>query len=927
MKKRTVKGLALLLCAGLLTGCAGGASHREETAGTEETSVEETATGEVLESGAEETAAEALGLTIRADEEVHEISDLLYGIFFEDINFAADGGLYAEMVQNRSFEFNKLASNDELHAWNVDNTVTATVITDDPEGALNSNNPNYLLLENESGEEGGIANVGFLEGMSITAGANYLVSFYARSTTGYEGAVKAGLYIGETCVSEESFGGVTGEWQKFEGTLTPTEGADQKVTLKLSMGDGSICADMISLFPEDTYKGRENGMRKDLAELLEDLHPAFVRFPGGCVTEGVTLKNAYHWKDSIGVDEEGNPLLFNGTYGDVAARKMGQNIWTDEGASNDRYPSFMSYGLGFYEYFLLAEDIGAVGVPVLNAGLACQGQGTGDGPGIATEGFRKYVQDALDLIEFCKGGADTTWGAVRIAMGHEEPFELVYVCIGNENTGDKYYERYDAFVEALEEAKAERPEIYDGVSFIFSTGFDDGDSGHDGYIAAYAHAEKYLAKNPGLSLTDYAGAIDQHYYNAPGWFLNHVNYYDPENYGREEENLSSYLYGGGIPVFVGEYAGQSNTWKAGLAEAAYMTGLERNGDIVRMAAYAPLFGNTVATHWAPDLIWFNNHQVTPSVNYYVQKLFANHAGTALLGHDLTGATSEEEGLHGMVGVGTWNTSAKFSNVKVVSNETGEVLGEDNFESAESINNWMRISDGNWGVSDGEFVQLSTNTNTNMYNNTGTAAYFGDTSWSDYTYTLDAVKTAGSEGFLIPIAVRGLDDNIFWNIGGWNNTVSCLQIVESGAKSGQVSGTVKDCKIRSNKTYHLKVVVTKDRIQCYIDDKLYVDYAVVAGTDADYYSVVSTDETGDIIIKLVNVTGESAVLPVKIQTESTLASEADLYVAAGKSLAADNILGKEEVVKIEESQLSGVGSQFDYEMPAYSVSVIRVHREK
>ncbi len=922
MKNKIYKGLALLMCASLLAGC--GQSTSEGQSGAPDSGSESSAET----AAAEETAKDesVLGLHINADEEVHEISDLLYGIFFEDINFAADGGLYAEMVQNRSFEFTGLASRNELHAWNVDETVTATVITDDAEGALNVNNPNYLLLENASGTEGGVANVGFLEGMSITAGADYLVSFYARSNTGYEGEVKAGLYIGDTLVAEKAFSGVTAEWQKFEGTLTPSEGADQKVTLKLSIGDGSICTDMISLFPADTYKGRENGMRKDLAEKLEELHPAFVRFPGGCVIEGVTLKNAYHWKDSIGVDEEGNPLLFNGRYGDVAARKMGQNIWTDEGATNDRYPSFMTYGLGFYEYFLLAEDIGAVGVPVLNAALACQGQGTGDGPGLATAGFQNYVQDALDLIEFCKGGADTTWGAVRIAMGHEEPFELPYVCIGNENTGEKYYERYDAFVEALEQAKAENPEIYGGVSFIFSTGFDDGDSGHDGYIAAYAHAEKYLRKHSDLSLTDYAGAIDQHYYNAPGWFLNHVNYYDPENYGREEENLSSYLYGGGIPVFVGEYAGQSNTWKAGLAEAAYMTGLERNGDIVRMAAYAPLFGNTVATHWSPDLIWFNNHQVTSSVNYYVQTLFSNNAGTVLLGHQLTGAKKEEDGLRGMVGVGTWNTSAKFDNIKVVSNETGETLGEDTFDDVESINNWMRISDGTWGVSDGELVQMSTSTNTNLYNNTGTAAYFGDTSWTDYTYTLDAVKTAGSEGFLIPIAVRGLDDNIFWNIGGWNNTVSCLQIVESGAKSGQVSGTVKDCKIRSNKTYHLKVVVTADRIQCYIDDELYVDYAVKAGTDANYYSVVSSDETGDIIIKLVNVTGEAAVIPVQIRTESTLASDADLYVAAGASLAADNILGKEEVVSIAESTLDGVGKEFDYEMPAYSVSVIRVHRD-
>ncbi len=263
---------------------------------------------------------------------------------------------------------------------------------------------------------------------------------------------------------------------------------------------------------------------------------------------------------------------------------------------------------------------------------------------------------------------------------------------------------------------------------------------------------------------------------------------------------------------------------------------------------------------------------------------------------------------------------------MVSNETGEVLGEDTFDSTESINNWMRVSDGRWNISEGEFVQSSTSTNTSLYGNIGTVAYFGDTSWTNYTYTVDAVKTAGSEGFLIPIAVRGLDDNIFWNIGGWDNTVSCLQIVEDGVKSGQVSGTVKSCKIRSNQTYQLKVVVTEDRVQCYIDDQLYVDYTVTPGTDANYYSVVSSDTTGDIIIKLVNVTGEAAVIPIRVETADELATEADLYVAAGDSLGADNVLGKDEAVSIEETVLSGVGKEFAYEMPAYSVSVIRLHRK-
>ena len=864
-------------------------------------------------------------LNIDAQNEVHEISDLLYGIFIEDINFAADGGLYAELVKNRSFEFTSLASGNEKHGWKDVGTVTNTVIKDDEQGYLNENNTNYLVIENTSGEPAGIENTGFLDGIAVTEGEEYRFSAYLRGLNGYSGTVTVDIMKNGVSIANQTIDSISGTWEKYELTLIPSESASSGVTLRVTIADGSIAADMISLFPKNTYKNRENGLRKDLAEKLEELEPAFLRFPGGCVVEGATLQTAYNWKDSIGVGRDGEPLEFNGTYGDIAARKQGQNIWTDERATNDANPSFMSYGLGFYEYFLLAEDIGAIGVPVINCGMCCMGQSNGAGPDVGTEEFNRYIQDALDLVEFCRGDSSTKWGAVRTAMGHEEPFALKYIGIGNEQWGNNFFEHYEAFVEAFNNAKLENPELYKDIELMFTAGVDDGDSGVD-YMAAYRRAAQWLSENPDKTISDYAGAIDHHYYNDPSWFLNHANYYDEDNYSRTTDNMTSSKFGGGINVFLGEYAAQSNTLKAALSEAAYMTGLERNGDIVRMAAYAPLFGNLTALHWAPDLIWFNNTAVTPSINYYVQKIFSLNAGTLLLASELNGAGISAQPFAGSVGIGTWNTSAKFDNVKVTNNSTGEILAFDEFSDTSSLNNWLKVSDGMWSVKDGELIQSSASTNTNTYGNTGTAMYFGDYSWSDYTLTLDAVKISGSEGFLIPFAVQNKGNNYFWNIGGWNNTVSCLQQVTDNSKSGQLSGTVKNCVIKSGQKYQLKLVVTPNNVKCYIDNELYIDYDMPETANAESYQVVSTDASGDIIIKMVNVTGYPKTFAIDIENAGNITETAQVYTVAGSSPADDNILGKPESVNMQTSELSGISNQFNYTVPMYSVTVLRIRNK-
>ena len=342
-----------------------------------------------------------------------------------------------------------------------------------------------MSLENSSGEKAGIANKGFLDGMAVTEGASYDVSAYIRGIDGYSGAVYFGITVDGETVAEEAVPSVTDEWHRYSVTLTSPVTADRNVKLQFLMDGGKLDIDFVSMFPQDTYKGRKNGLRKDLAEKLEALEPKFLRFPGGCAAEGYTLDLAYDWKDSIGVGSDGEPLVFGGVYGNIAARKQGQNIWTNEGTDNDPNPSYMSYGLGFYEYFLLAEDLGSLPVPVLNCGMHCMAQGHGGEPAVGSEAFRAYIQDALDLVEFCRGDLSTKWGAVRITMGHPEPFELKYVGIGNENWGDTFFEKYRAFAEAFVQAKKENPDMYGDIRLIFTAGPDDGDSGHGMYMSAY----------------------------------------------------------------------------------------------------------------------------------------------------------------------------------------------------------------------------------------------------------------------------------------------------------------------------------------------------------------------------------------------------------------------------------------------------------
>lgn len=833
----------------------------------------------------------------------YSISDNLYGIFLEDINHALDGGMYAELVKNNSFEYGSAASNGNKHGWSTTDPTGQLLIFDIMDGTedksyLHEQNIHYTRLTNASNEYQGIYNKGYLAGMSITPGDVYNLSLYAK-TTSYSGQIRITLRSDDGTIYAQDYITPAGSnWSKYNLTLTPTtnQGTDA-VTLQLvvEITQGSIDLDMISLMPAETYKG--TAIRKDIGEMLEALNPSFLRFPGGCVVEGRDAESIYSWKDSIG---NGASLTVDGvtTVGDIAVRPQGRSIWQ----GTDAHPYYTTYGIGFYEFFELCEVLDCMPVPVLNAGMTCPIQSAKYQVfDTDSEEFKQCVQDALDLVEFCRGGADTTWGSVRIAMGHKEPFALKYVGIGNEQWQTEYFEHYRLFVEAFNEAAAANPQLFEGIELIVANGPASGDRFGWNYM-----------KDCGDFGDKLTTLVDEHYYEAPSFFFANTHRYD--SYDRDSQ----------AAVFLGEYAAQSNTLEAALAEAAYMTGLEKNADIIEMACYAPLFGNQTQTQWAPDLIWYNSDMAYGSVNYYVQQLFSQNKGVTNLPTTLESSEyTSKVTLSGKAGLGSWMTSVAYDNLTITDNATGKVLYACDFEDKSVLEKDFAIQEGDWEIKDGRLYQYNISAPSNA--NTGDALYFGDKSWTNYTLTVEGEILEGPEGFLIPVCVADANNTIFWNIGGWGNSLACLQIVKEGSKSGQISGTVKNMKLSHNKKYTIKMVVDGNHIMGYLNDMKYLDYTVEA--PSSLYETASVDANGDIILKIVNPTDTTAYFSTTLKDFDASAYEcmAELTTLAGETLGSTNTYETPDKMVPVTGTLE-IAPEFNYEAPKYSLSIIRIRKK-
>lgn len=518
------------------------------------------------------------------------ISDLLMGIFFEDINYSADGGLYAELIQNRDFEYDPSDREGDQN-WNSKYSWALkgdkTTFTIDTTNPIHANNSHYAVLKVEQ-PGAALTNAGF-DGIALKAGDKYDFSLFARVQDGKSNKLQVrlvdanGTVLGETSITVSSR-----SWKTYKGVLTAKTAADAHLEI-IPQVAGEVALDMISLFPQKTFKGRKNGLRPDLAQTLADIHPRFIRFPGGCVSHGDGLKNIYRWKNTIG------PL---------EARTPARNLWGYH----------QSMGLGYLEYFQFCEDIDAEPLPVLAAGVPCQNSAHhgadlrgGQQGGIPMCEMDAYVQDILDLIEWANGDAKTTkWGKVRAESGHPKPFNLKYIGIGNEDLiTDIFEERFAMIFKAIKEK-------YPEITVIGTVGpFFEGTDYEEGWK---------LADKLGVPM------VDEHYYLSPGWFVHNQDFYD--KYDRKKAK-----------VYLGEYAahipGRKINLETALSEAIYLASVERNGDVVHMTSYAPLLAKERHTQWNPDLIYFNNREVKPTTGYYVQQLFGQNSGNQYLPSKVT----------------------------------------------------------------------------------------------------------------------------------------------------------------------------------------------------------------------------------------------------------------------------------------------------
>lgn len=798
-------------------------------------------------------AAENPVLTVKTGFPGERINPAMWGVFFEDINLGADGGLYAELVKNRSFEFP-----DAMMGWTRLSDASAEVRTEQP---FDPDNARYLRLAVAASGRG-IVNEGF-RGMGLKQGEKYDFTAQIRAVSN---APKVRIELVDSSgkvLAEARLKKIGNEWAQHSVTLRPSATAGKGRLNIILESPGAVDFDMVSLFPQKTWKNRRNGLRADMVQLLADMKPGFLRFPGGCIVEGSELDKRYQWKTTIGP---------------VQDRKLIINRWNYEFKHRPTPDYFQSFGLGFFEFFQLCEDIGAEPLPILNCGMACQ---FNSGQLVPLNQLDPYIQDALDLIEFANGPVTSTWGAKRAAMGHPKPFNLKMLGIGNEQWGPQYLERYPLFEKAIREK-------YPEIQLVAAAGPSPADDRFH-FLSPRLHEMK-------------ADIIDEHCYANPIWFLANANRYDayPRN---------------GSKIFMGEYAAQSvaivspenkNNLECALAEAAFMTGLERNADVVTMASYAPLFAHIDGWQWTPNLIWTDNLRVQPTPNYYVQKLFSVNRGDVVLPVEMTGVSVETQPT-GAIGLGTFNTTAEFKDVSVTAN--GQAVFNADF--ARNAEGW-RSERGRWEVKDGAYVQSDARA--------AALALAGKPEWQNYTLSLKARKLGGAEGFMIVVRHLNAEDYVVWNLGGHGNRFHSVQrrFAQQDHLVSQVAGSIEQ-----ERWYDIRIELKGARVDCYLDGQR-VQSAEVSPvrTQTVYASAAQDQKANEVILKIVNP-GASAV-PLMVNLSNARVKEvARTTVLTGGSGDDVNTLDEPGRIAPTESKLRISGPRFEYATPARSLSVIRV----
>ena len=812
-----------------------------------------------------------------------EISKSMYGIFFEELNHAGDGALYGELIQNRGFEeqvipsgttlvgskvvapskpnyvtgkivnFSKDWKSDlEYTAWSLSKNKCIATMSIAEEYPLHKNTPHSMKIEISNMEDNGFAsfkNSGYW-GVPVKKGETYKLRFYLR-TSDYIGKVKAKIISGSGVfiLAEKEFEIVNnGEWEEYKTELITTGTTYDGVFQLEFNANGTVWVDYVSLFPKETFKGRENGLRKDVAQMLADLKPAFVRWPGGCIVEGLTLENRVKWKETIG-----DPMTRRGEW----------SLWG--------YRTTM--GFGYHEFLQFCEDIGADAMFVGNVGLSCTWS---NGDYASKSELPGFLQDIHDAIEYAISDISTEWGAKRAENGHPEPFPLKYVELGNEQVGSMYAGIYNQFYASL---KATYPHI----TFINTLGLEET-----------------------VNEVDSLDMIDPHFYEPVTWFYDNCNLWD-------------LVYRKDYKIYVGEYAcnkgvGAGNM-DAALSEAAFISGMERNGDLVTMTSYAPLIENNNNRNWPTNMIWVNNEKVMGRSSYYVQKMFSNNRpdynlSTKLILNGMIPVTQ------GRIGLGTWSTAAEYKDVKVTDLEGNKIYYEADFQQGQT--DWIPFA-GIWTFQkDGVYRQ----------SDLGTRRISMMNKWmfNDCVIELKARKLSGSEGFLIICGAGkdNLNNHFQINLGGWNNSQSAIERVTNGA--GTVVSQTSSFKVTTNKWYDIKVVLKEgNKIECFIDGESILKCSM---NNTDRIQAISgyDEESGETVVKVVNGTAKTQNINIVLNCRN-ITTIGKAITLSSSSLSNENSMANPTAIIPVETIFASFSSNFAYNFKPYSFTILRIKTDK
>lgn len=797
--------------------------------------------------------AQTVSMDVNVAKKGIDVSPRLTGLFLEDINHAIDGGFYAELIRNRSFD-------EGTSYWQTKGffSASATISTESEDlvNTVQQNAMKVVFSNCDSTHLAGVYNTGWW-GMRVEKGDTMTASLLAKRVGSYSGKLTVAVTnstsrIYGTAVLTDT---LTGEWARYTVKIPLNKMVAQydnsaRFIIK-SSGNGTVLMDMVSLFPP-TFCGTANGVRRDLGELLADIHPSFLRFPGGCFVEGVDLANRFQWKNTIGPVEN---------------RKSHTNVWNYESLN----------GFGYHDYLQLAEDLNAEPLFVVNVGISHSDY-------LEYNKIDDYVQDAVDALEYANGDTTTTYGRMRAANGHPEPFNLKMIEIGNENNQFDTSYRSKDYSKRFKQFKAAILAKYPDTEVI----------GDVDMWCADDCRNSWYQNNTENCTTDY---LDEHYYHNPGWFAQRFNKYD--NYDRSQK------------IFCGEYActsecGNGNL-NAALGEAIFRLGMENNSDVVRMSCFAPTFRNVNAdNNWNYDMIHFNNSSSYCSPSYYVQQLCGSNTGTETVENSISGNV-EIETSPSYVGLGTWLTAADFDDLHVVDNSDVDIVNDDM-----STNKGWNYGSGTWRVTNGMLNQ-------SLASQEGaTAIYPTKLTSNNYTLTVKCRKNSGNEGFLIIFDYKDSQNYSWLNLGGWGNTQHAIEQCVNGAK---VTVATTSGSLTTGSWYTVKIVVNGFSVKCYLNDKLLFN-GTLSGSNNVYANATYTPDAKQLYVKVVNPTSGKASFGVNVKSGESV-SNASLTVLTGENSDSENSMDAPKTVYPRQKSATVSDGKVTFDLLPYSFNILKI----